>query len=529
MTAKGITFRSKESTEVFVKLGLNRLLESIEPVDFAIAANADDEKKLEKIRNLRHLLTIEDFRDKFSKIIKELKTLEEVCFEDKITLVILNFLEKTEELPEKLRIFEDGVYRIYTDKTHCWKSVDGKIMLLFLSELAEKSGIKRIDVLKKRTLETLKYQFDLLAHVNTPAGDPDEAKINLQNGTFVVSKNFIGLREHRADDYFKYILPFKYDENAKCPDFKSFLNRSVPEMECQMALSEFAAYPLARGLKMEKALVLFGPGGTGKSTFQTILSRMYGEENVGPYSLSALCGKRDSCAYNRADMVNFVVIYSTEMGDSKDNDDNMVKQIISREPVTARKPYGEPFTIRDYCPVMFNVNEMPPMENTSAMRRRFYIIPFLNKIPAGEMDVEFADRITEKELSGVFNWVLDGLKRLMKNKKFTVSPLSEKITNNLWMESDNVLAFVELNNLKPDVTDFRYSTELYAEYKMFCKENNYRSLSSIKFLKRLEGLGFKVDRNAPNHNIRVYCKSDLEVTKSRKEELDKTIENFMFK
>ncbi len=527
-TKKGMGYKPKNVNLILEETGLGKLIDVIEKVDFMLAFYADKPEILKKINNLRACLSSEGLEDKYTKIREELNRYEPTNSQ-KISIIILNLLEVTESMDIKLGLFYDGHYKIYTEEIHYWKTVEDKNIQLFLSALAEKSGLPRSESLKRITIDELKYQFDLLSQINVPKEESYITKINFQNGTFVVTKDGGKLREHRAEDYLEYILPFAFEPEAKCPTFEAFLNRAIPEKECQMLLAEFAAYPLIRGLKLEKALVLYGPGGTGKSTFTTCISRMYGEDNIGAYSLSSLCGTKESCSYNRADLKKYILNYSTEMG-GKDCDSNIVKKIISREPVEARRPYGEPFILRDYCPLMFNVNEMPSMENSGAMRRRFDFVPFINLIQQSDMDVEFADKITEKELSGIFNWTLGGLKRLLKNKKFTISPMCEDIKRKLWIESDNVLAFIDINKYVKNTEAYELSTYLYSKYKEFCKENNYKSLSCIRFLKRLEELGYIVDRKATNHNIRIYCMQvkDTEIKdieEMRNDELNRALKN----
>lgn len=519
---KGIAYRPNAVKQSFQGSGLDKMLDNITPINFNEAYYAEQPEVLEKIKSLEHYLTVGELQSKHRGIKQELSSLSPDMAAT-IVIIILNFLEVTEGLNDRIAVFEDGRYRIYTEESHCWKIIDEKLFLLFLAELAEKSGLPRAKSLMKKNIEELKYQFDLSAQINTPEADLKVAKINLRNGTFIVSKEFVGLREHRSDDYFFYTLPFDYDPNATCPRFLEYLNRAIPEKESQMILAEFAAYPLLTGLKMEKAAVLFGPGGSGKSTFCDILTEMYGENNIGSYGLSSLCGTKESCSYNRADLKKYILNYSSEMG-GKDCDSNLVKKIISREAVEARKPYGEPFILRNYCPMMFNVNEMPPMENTDATRRRICVVPFLNQIADKDMDREYAKKIASEELSGIFNWVLEGLKRLMTNKNFTVSPLCKATAERLWAENDNVMAFVKSETYVPACGDFKLSTELYSEYKIFCTDNGFRhSVSSTRFLRRLEGLHFFIDRDAPNHNIRVYCKKQYVEKEKQDEELEERL------
>jgi putative DNA primase/helicase len=76
----------------------------------------------------------------------------------------------------------------------------------------------------------------------------------------------------------------------------------------------------------------------------------------------------------------------------------------------------------DYAKLIFNCNELPKdVEQTEAYFRRFLIIPFNVTIPEHEQDKELAKKIIDNELSGVFNWVLSGLKRLLMQQRFPLA------------------------------------------------------------------------------------------------------------
>ena len=80
--------------------------------------------------------------------------------------------------------------------------------------------------------------------------------------------------------------------------------------------------------------------------------------------------------------------------------------------------------MREYGKLMFNCNELPKeVENTNAFFRRFLIIPFDSVIPESEQDPELAAKIIRDELSGVFNWMLEGLGRLLQQRTFTRSAI----------------------------------------------------------------------------------------------------------
>lgn len=510
----GLKFHSKTIAEQMNASGLNEILNIVEEIDFVQIYHLDKPEKLKEFENLQRCLRSEGLEKHYKKIRNELAGFEPDN-ESKVIIIVLQLLELLESKNCRIGLFEDGQYRIFSPKNGYWTKIDKSLISLFLCDVAERSGLERADSLKKNTRELLVLHFNEHAYTPMPAKSVDKILVCLENGTYEISNDFVGLREHRASDMLFNKLPFSYTEEARCPMFLSFLERCLPEENARKALAEISAYPLYPQLNLEKAAVLQGPGRTGKSTYQNILVSLYGEENVCNYALASLCSLGATSDYNRARLPDYILNYSSEMG-AKGCDSNMVKKMISREPVEARNPYGKSFTIRNYCPMMFNVNELPPMENTSAFWWRFEIFKFSIVIPDSEIDPDFAKKIIETELSGVFNWLLDGLHRLMKNRKLTVSKMCRVAKDNLRKENDPVASFLYEEGYVATMEDFVNSTQLFNEFTEYCKENNLKSklMSRTTFLRRLEELKVVVNRNAPNHQYRVYCAKSKSKTKN---------------
>src|SRR4029078_2469053 len=114
------------------------------------------------------------------------------------------------------------------------------------------------------------------------------------------------------------------------------------------------------------------------------------------------------------------------------------------EAVEARCPYGMPFIMAEYAKLIFNCNELPKdVEQTNAYFRRFLIVPFNVTIPEDEQDKELSKKIIANELSGIFNWVLDGLKRLLVQKNFSNSDAIDQQLKEYEKNSDSVRMFLE--------------------------------------------------------------------------------------
>ena len=145
--------------------------------------------------------------------------------------------------------------------------------------------------------------------------------------------------------------------------------------------------------------------------------------------------------------------------------------------------------------MIFNANELPKdTEQTNAFFRRFIIIPFDITIPMEEQDRELHRKIIAGELAGVFNWVLDGLKRLLSNKKFTDCTAIDETLKQYRTESDSVQMFIDENNYQPSNTERIPLKELYQKYRAFCCEDGYRACSNRTFSDRLRAKGFDVSR-----------------------------------
>ena len=96
------------------------------------------------------------------------------------------------------------------------------------------------------------------------------------------------------------------------------------------------------------------------------------------------------------------------------------------------------------------------------------------------------------ELPGVFNWVLDGLRRLIRNKKFTPSEVVKEQVERYKKESDSVAMFIDEFGYAPGVSEYVTLKGLYSEYKTFAVDDGYRQLSMRKFSDSLRASGFEI-------------------------------------
>jgi putative DNA primase/helicase len=441
-----------------------KILESVEKVNFRELADITDEsKKLEQ----KHYIVL-------------------------VTQIVL---EKAEKLGYRLAQ-NNGVTYIFNG--NYWVSIHESKLETLLGECAKKMGVELIDSKYFRFRESLLSQFFSSAYFAKPESSQDKVLINLRNGTFEVSIDKQGLRPFKDKDFLRYQLPFSYDTKATAPLFEKYLKRVLPEKELQDILAEYIGYVFIKNLKLEKVLLLFGSGANGKSVFFEIVNAILGRENVSNFSLTSLNNET-----YRSNLEDKLLNYGSEIKGSLESD--IFKQLASGEPIGAKRLYKDPFTMFDYAKLMFNANELPKdVEHNEAYFRRFLIVPFLVTIPQEERDPELPKKIIANELSGVFNWVLAGLNRVLEKKGFTNSKTSQSFLEKYKNESDTVFMFLEEQDYKPCYDgNSKGLAELYGEYKAYCQAFGYFPNNIKNFGIRLESNKLQIVRKTNGKFVNV--------------------------
>jgi putative DNA primase/helicase len=397
-------------------------------------------------------------------------------------------------ISELLKIAENSKWNlcqcydyVYVYNGAYWKQLSKDDLKYFLGEVAIKFGYPEIDAKHHLFKDELLKQFVTQAHLPTPEHDPDKILINLQNGTFEFTGSKWNMKVFDPKDFLTYKLPFSYEPGAVCPLFDNYIKKVLPDIESRLILQEFSGFIFTK-LNLEKCLILTGGGSNGKSVFFNILTSLIGKENTLTYSMGLF-----NHEYNRARLTNVLLNYSSEKG--TDLNVETFKALISGEPLQAREPYGKPFSINNKVKFIMNCNELPKeTESTEAYFRRYIIIPFDVKISETERDINLADNIIKNELGGVFNWLLVGLERLVKFKKFTESEKVNHALAEFKRQADNVALFIDEFEYKPCTIRKKATSELFSYYKTFCIENGYKHLGKNNFSNKIESKGFERTR-----------------------------------
>jgi len=321
-----------------------------------------------------------------------------------------------------------------------------------------------------------------------------QSMINLNNCTLVLSSEGVTTKYFDYKDFLTHQLPFDYDSTATNQVFINYLDDVLPDRFTQRTLQEIIGYLFIKGLKLEKIFFLFGTGANGKSVLFEVINGLIGDENISHFSLESLT---DGTGYFRAKIKDKIVNYGTDINLNR-IDAGLFKTLASGEPVEARLPYAEPFTISDYAKLIFNVNRLDNanIEHTHGFYRRILIIPFNKTIADNDQDKNLHKKILADK-AGVLNWIIQGAENVIRNEDIFISKECQNFKSRFIKETDSASLFLESENYIKDSNTVLLSS-LYEEYRDFCLEDGYNKLGKKNFSKRLEALGYI--RTKDNHN-----------------------------
>lgn len=401
-----------------------------------------------------------------------------------------------------------------TDKTSpiwvytgmCWEEIkDPQIYYDFIGNCCLKMGLSE-DIADDTRFSKNLYKVVEKKLSKYPRKKDTEGTvlIPLLNGVLVIDhEGQRSIRPHHRDDYFRYVLPYNYDEQAECPRFRQFLDEVLPNKGIQQVVLEYFAYCFVPWLHIEKLMALLGSGSNGKSKLLDVLAGLFGKGNVTHENLHDLTYD----ATHRANIEGKPVNLCTENEGSINA--SVLRTMISGETITCKKLYSQPYETDNYAKLIFAFNEMPKIKSTVANMRRWLLVKFNVYIPEEKADMGLGEKLTQ-ELPGILNMVLSELPDLLKRKKFSKCEEIDHAVNELEYDNDPVLQFITLRcDVKPE-----YSTKgsgLFRGYCDFCLQNNIpNDLKNQGFYKRLEALGHIpfMDNNQKAFHIRIVRYED---------------------
>jgi len=151
------------------------------------------------------------------------------------------------------------------------------------------------------------------------------------------------------------------------------------------------------------------------------------------------------------------------------------------------------------------------------------MLDFPNRFPEHDPKTDkFLGKKLQNELPGILNWALEGLKRLLKNQRFSKEMTAESTSETYTLRSNPEVAFFE-EHVTTEFDAEILKSKLFEKYKEFCKENDIYTVCGIKtFGKRLrEHFGFGNVKHKKTNKGRVW--TGIKLVETEEQEQDKSV------
>lgn len=379
------------------------------------------------------------------------------------------------KINNQLHIYKDGIYT----------AGYGEIEAAMIKHIPDLNRAKRSEVVD---------YLDLLIRDNTK---PEDAHlIAFKNGLYnIIDGSFAAFTpEHIITNK----IPWDYTPDANCPLVDNVLNRlSCNDAEIRALLEEVAGACLYRDNKLGggKAVILVGDKSNGKSTYIEMLHAMLGDRNISTLDFKELDDR-----FSTAMLFGKLANLGDDISDSFKEDVAIFKKIATGESIKAENKGKDAFQFIPYAKLIFSANNIPRMKDpTGAAMRRLLTIPLNAKFSENDSDYDpqIKVKLTQQDAMEYFILLaISGLKRVLKNKHFTVSQKVQQAKTDYEQENNPILAFIEdCRNDNGDVEGIynEATREVYIRYDEFCIKNNFRPVNRLTFSKQLnQALGTTV-------------------------------------
>jgi len=396
-------------------------------------------------------------------------------------------------------IFDNGInqwYKYDAGGSNIWEAIteeDLKFNIIKYLKEHEAIGKKiKLSYLKNvidflRTLLKINFREFSNQHINL---------IPFNNGILNIITG--ELLPHSSEFKFTSKLNINYIPEAKMSkDFANwllFISNHNPQF--LDVLRSYIYLIFTRNNKLQIALYLWGPAGTGKSTFEKLMVSIVSREGTVSTDL-----KRLKSNFETAKLINKNLLLLSDIDDSR-SDVNKIKLIISGDMLAAERKFEQPFEFFPTCLVLISSNHIwQPTDTSSGIMRRIVYLNFNNIPDSRNPDLFYLDinsnprGILAESLPGFINWILanpiEKLELFSKDISIlneSLSPLAQRDTNPLLFWASSNLIYKEgagtfIGNKKSPS-----SSHLYPNYLNFCSEFNFTPISFHKFGYSLQDL-----------------------------------------
>jgi len=373
---------------------------------------------------------------------------------------------------QKVAVYQNGVY-----------GIDGAAFLSVVGGLlGERYANGHLNNVESFTIGALHGEGRYLPErVSAPV-------LNLANGMLDLRTG--QLTPHGPESMSTAQLPVEWDPQAQCPTYDAWLK--LCDVESQVAdMEEATAAMLDPSTTPARAVFLFGPSKSGKSTWLRIMMAMAGQRNTSGVSLHQLVENK----FMAANVYGKILNVSADLSAAHVEDISIFKMMTGEDLIMADRKYGGQFSFTNRALFAFSANELPTVgESSRAYSERIKPFHFARTF-AGHEDPSMERTMLDEELPGILvRWVRAWQRRQERGAALVTDPA---VRARFEEASDRVRQFVSARYAIGTPEAFATTAEIHLAFREWCQDEGRTVMGRTKMAARLETIpGVEAIRNS---------------------------------
>ncbi|MGV8109965.1 phage/plasmid primase, P4 family [Methanospirillum sp.] len=339
---------------------------------------------------------------------------------------------------------------------------------------------------QRRTAMMLTVSSLLSIHHDVLDAKPE--LFNLKNGTYNLESH--EFREHRKEDLLTKLSKVNYNPDTECPNWNKHLSLVFNnDQDLINGFQELCGYSLLSGNPAEIFVVAWGNGRNGKGKTFDVITHIFGDYATNtPFStfvVNKYSGGRGTASPELIDLIGKRFVRASESEEGARLAESLIKSLTGGDLITARGLYQGLVTYKPEFLIFLQTNHKPIIRNwDQAIEARLWLVPFDVYIEPQNRDYNILEKLISED-SGIFNWMLEGLKRYQERGRLQQPKRIQEATEEYKLEQDRLGEFVSSLCIK-DPNVFSYRKAMYEAYHVDCIKNGVEPITQNSFSRLLQ-------------------------------------------
>lgn len=292
------------------------------------------------------------------------------------------------------------------------------------------------------------------------------------------------LRPHTPDLFTTSTFPFPYTPNAPAPKFEAFLQSVLNDEDARRTLLKMGGLLLVPETRYNVFFILYGTGGSGKSTCMNILKGVLGEKNCCSIS-PKLFNEKHALVELSYRLANFVDENGWPSNGKMEEVEAELKKITGGSEIWCERKGVDGTNRPAMARCVFTQNPPLPQfaDRDPALWDRMRVFLFPNRIRKTQDEkADLANEILATEKAAVFGWFVVGLGWLLQENpvQFPQTPDGAAMVEEHRQECDKEGTFLR-ERYEAKENELVESKTVYDGYRTWCGEQGYNSKGESRF------------------------------------------------